>query len=205
MDSQEFGPELTGLRPAKSNKKNNMLKIKWLALFTALNLVLGLNVRADDATTGTGDETTVEDGTVKGEKPETPENPEAPDEDVSGEKPEHPEHPEKPEKPQRPEKPESPGKSVEMKELVGDFRAKLTELNTQRKDLAKQIKDATEEERAKLREELAANREAIGKLKEQFRDDVKELHANLKNHTDKVDAETKAEAKAAAKSGRSRE
>jgi len=112
---------------------------------------------------------------------------------------------EKPLRPERPDKPDRRGKSAEMKEIVRDFRAKLTELHAECQDLKKQLKDATEEERAKLREELVANRETVNTLKEQFRDDVRELHESLKNHGGKVDDEAKAEAKATTNSGRSRE
>jgi Spy/CpxP family protein refolding chaperone len=165
---------------------------KWLAVITALNLFAAFSVQADSGSN------TEDSGTVETGNPDKGVNPDKP------EKPEHPEHPVHPEKPARPEKPDEHGKSGEMKAIVSDFRTKLTELNAQRVDLAKQMKDATEEQRAKLREDMAANRDAITHLKEQFRDEVRELHDTLKTHGNKVDAEAKAEAIAAAK-GRSRE
>jgi hypothetical protein len=176
-----------------------MSKIKCLAVMIALNLAFALSTRADE-TDGGGKPTTPTPPV-----PELPEKPTTPVEPEIPERPVVPVTPEKPEKPDRPEKPENPGRSVEMKEIVGDFRAKLTELHASRADLQKQMKDATEEERAQLREQLQANREEVAQLKEQFRDGIKELHASLKNHGGKIDAEAKAEARAAAKTGRARE
>ncbi len=163
------------------------MKTNWLAIVTALNLLFGFAAKADLGTT-TGDGQGGSGSRKSGLSEKSS--------DQGGESQV---------KPVRPETPDNSGKSDLMKQLVSDFQTKAAVLRAQRLDLNKQLKDATEEERAKLREQLQANRDAVAKLKEQFRDDVKELHDSLKNHGDKVDAELKAEAKAAAKGGRTRD
>lgn len=169
------------------------MKTNWLAIVTALNLLFGFAAKADLGTTsGDGQGGSGSRKSALSEKSSD----QGGDSQVK---------PELPEKPVRPETPDNSGKSDLMKQLVSDFQTKAAVLRAQRLDLNKQLKDATEEERAKLREQLQANRDAVAKLKEQFRDDVKELHDSLKNHGDKVDAELKAEAKAAAKGGRTRD
>jgi hypothetical protein len=163
------------------------MKTTWLAIITALNLLFGFGAKADISGSITSGEV------QKGEKPETREDQ---GDWAKGEKPG---------KPDRPERPDSSGNNAAMKEIVVDFQTRTANLRAQRGDLVKQLKDATEEERAKLRGELQANREALVKLKEQFRDEIQALHDSLKDHTDKVDAEAKAAAKENGKAGRSRD
>jgi hypothetical protein len=172
-----------------------MPKLTPLAVLTALVVSLG------SATT------TIADNSVDGvsivrdqSAAQVPEKPEAPERDAT-----EIERPTRPEKPETPEKPDTDAKSPDIREIMADFRTKVTELQAQRQDLRKQLIEASEGQRAKIREELQASREAWSVLKEHFRDEIKELQATLKNHELRVNAEEKAEAIAAAKGGKSRE
>ena len=144
---------------------------KWFAVIAALNLVFELSTRAEIEVAGdAGTETGVEVSTSE-------------------------EKPARPEKPERPERPKKDVTGQEVKELVAEFRTKMAEFHAEQKELVKKLKSATAEEREGIREQLKQNREGFHTVKEQFRDTVKEVTGDLKDHAAKVSAEVKADTK----------
>jgi hypothetical protein len=144
---------------------------KWFAVIAALNLVFELSARAEIEVAGdAGTETGVEVSTTI-------------------------EKPARPEKPDRPERPKKEIAGQDVKELVTEFRTRMAEFHSEQKELVKKFKTASEEERAGIREQLKLNREEFHAVKEQFRDTVKDVTGDLKDHAAKVSAEVKSDTK----------
>jgi hypothetical protein len=143
----------------------------WFAGIAALNLLFGLDTRAEIEAAG--------DAVIEARV----------DVSTSVEKPV------RPEKPERPERPKKEIVGQDVKELVAEFRSKMAEFHTEQKELVKKLKSAKEEERAGIREQLKQNREEYHTVKEQLRDTVKDVAGDLKDHAVKVSAEVKGDRK----------
>jgi hypothetical protein len=174
------------------------MKVNWPAVIAALNLMLGAVSHGGDLAVGANEGGKVQSSENSGDRLEPVERPKV-EAFWWAWTPQHSRN-----RPERPEKPEHRGRNAEMKETFSKFNAKLADLQAQQKDIAKQWSDANREERRKLRDELKVNRETYNKLKDQFHDDVAELHDSLKNHDRKVDREAQAEAKSKARAAKSR-
>jgi hypothetical protein len=83
----------------------------------------------------------------------------------------------------RPERPDRPNRerSAAVKEVLDQFKAKRSEFIARQRDLARQLKGASEDDKEAVREKIRQNRAAFAEAKDDFHDDLKSATEKLKD------------------------